>query len=297
MLLHPSAAKRCKPLILLLAAAMASSAPLVQLPRAQVVSVDFSLFTPEELGRLAVCRITEPTMYSANLPVANGCMDHRMGSVDRRLACGTCKRNVSDCPGHFGVIQLGHPVYHVGYIDLVQKILKCVCYYCSALLVSETGLEQLRRMGSGKDPKKRLGVAMSFSKKRTCPSCGGCNPSYSKQGLTIRTDFSKVTFDDPAEAAYCSRAFSSADAMTILRCIADSDVSLLGFDPTKTRPDRFLISSLAVCPPIVRPSVVISEGSKARGRQSLLLGFSCFEIGEYIKNMKLSHTHTRALTN
>lgn len=248
-----------------------TTTPSPQFQRTHVKSIEFGLFGPDEINRLAVCRVTEPTMYAQNLPVANGCMDHRMGSVDRRLACGTCRRSVHDCPGHFGVIQLGYPVYHQGYIDLVLKILKCVCYYCSALLVNDVGVEQLRAMTSqSKDPKKRLKIALAFSKKRVCPSCGGCNPTYSKQGLAIRTDFSKVTFDDPAEAAYCStRPFSSADARTILRCIPDSDVALLGFNPEKTRPELFLISSLAVCPPIVRPSVVISEGSKARGQDDL----------------------------
>lgn len=250
------------------AAAAATMSSAVSAPRSQVTSVEFGLFSEKEILRCAVCRVTEPTMYAQNLPVPSGCMDHRMGSVDRRLACGTCRRSVHDCPGHFGVIQLGHPVYHVGYIDLVLKILKCVCYFCSSLLVSEAGLEQLRRMG-GKDPKKRLGVALAFAKKRVCPSCAGCNPTYSKQGLTIRTDFSKVSFDDPVEAAYCSRPFSSSDAKTILRCISDANISLLGFNPSKTRPELFLISSLAVCPPIVRPSVVISEGSKARGQDDL----------------------------
>jgi len=237
--------------------------------RSQVTSVEFGLFSPDEISRIAVCKVTEPTMYVQNLPSPSGVVDHRMGSVDRRLACGTCKRSVHDCPGHFGVIQLGHPVYHVGYIDLVLKILKCVCYYCSSLLVSEAGLEQLRRLGT-KDRKKRLSAAMALAKtKRTCPSCGGCNPTYTKNGLTIRTDFSKVTFDDPAEAAYCARPFSSSDARTILCCITDADATLLGLNPAKTRPELFLISSLAVCPPIVRPSVVISEGSKARGQDDL----------------------------
>jgi DNA-directed RNA polymerase II subunit RPB1 len=237
--------------------------------RAQVTAVEFGLFSPDEISRLAVCRITEPTMYVQNLPASWGPVDHRLGTVDRRLACGTCKRSVHDCPGHFGVIQLGHPVYHVGYIDLVLKILKCVCYYCSALLVTEAGVEQLRRVAA-RDRKKRLSLAMALAKtRRTCPSCGGCNPTYAKHGLTIRTDFSKVKFEDPAEAAYCARPFSSSDARIILQCLTDADATLLGLNPTSTRPELFLISSLAVCPPIVRPSVVISEGSKARGQDDL----------------------------
>jgi DNA-directed RNA polymerase II subunit RPB1 len=236
--------------------------------RSLIKSVEFGLFGPDEIARMSVCKITEAAMYVQNLPAAFGVNDHRLGSVDRRLACGTCRRTVHDCPGHFGSIRLEFPIYHVGYIDHVQKILKCVCYYCSSLLLTDAACERLRR--GTKDRKKRLGAAMALAKmRRTCQGCGGCSPSYTKHGLVIRADFSKVDFDDPDEAAYCARPFTSSDARIILQNVKDEDARLLGFSPERTRPELFILTSLVVSPPIVRPSVVISEGSKARGQDDL----------------------------
>lgn len=235
-----------------------------------IEAVEFGLFGPEEIARMSVCRVTDPTMYVQNLPAQNGVNDHRMGSVDRRLCCGTCRRSVHDCSGHFGHIKFEFPVYHVGYIDLTYKILKSVCFFCSALLISEANQAQLRKGGGARERKKRASLAAAFAKtRRICPSCGGCSPVYSRNGLTIRADFSKVTFADTDEAAYCQRPFTASEARIILQNISDEDAALLGFKGPAARPEFLVMTALVVPPPIIRPSVVISEGSKARGQDDL----------------------------
>ncbi len=39
------------------------------------------------------------------------------------------------CPGHFGHIALNSPVYHAGMLRYLIKIMKCICFNCSKLLV------------------------------------------------------------------------------------------------------------------------------------------------------------------
>ena len=69
--------------------------------------------------------------------------DPRMGVNDFQRRCKTCDCNygsgskMDDCPGHFGHIQLCRPVYHCGFIDEVLRILRCVCFGCSRLLLDE----------------------------------------------------------------------------------------------------------------------------------------------------------------
>ena len=41
-------------------------------------------------------------------------MDPRQGAVDRSSRCQTCAGNMTECPGHFGHIDLAKPVYHPG---------------------------------------------------------------------------------------------------------------------------------------------------------------------------------------
>jgi len=43
---------------------------------------------------------------------------------------------MTECCGHFGHIELAKPVFHIGFLTKAIKILRCVCFYCSKLLVS-----------------------------------------------------------------------------------------------------------------------------------------------------------------
>lgn len=47
--------------------------------------------------------------------------------------------NMTECPGHFGHIELAKPVFHVGFISKIMKVLRCVCFFCSKLLVDSVG--------------------------------------------------------------------------------------------------------------------------------------------------------------
>jgi len=241
--------------------------------REYVCGVEFSVFGPEEIKRFAVVNVTEPVMYSSSLPVANGTADHRMGSVDRRLLCGTCRRGVNDCPGHAGMIQLNYPVLHPSFSDVVLKLLKVTCFFCSELLLTDADRVQLgegERGRKGKSRKQRLTDAVALAKnKKSCLHCGGPVPSYCKQGQVIRCDFSKASFSDPEEAQYCQRPFTAAEIRMILQTLKDDDCVLLGLDPSVTRPEFFVLTALVVPPPIVRPSVSVAEGAKARGQDDL----------------------------
>ncbi len=67
-------------------------------------------------------------------------MDPRQGVVDRSSKCQTCAGNMTNCPGHFGHIELAKPVYHIGYLTKIIKVLRCVCFYCSKLLIDPVSM-------------------------------------------------------------------------------------------------------------------------------------------------------------
>lgn len=47
-------------------------------------------------------------------PKLGGLMDPRLGTIDRNFKCQTCGEGMSECPGHFGHIELARPVFHPG---------------------------------------------------------------------------------------------------------------------------------------------------------------------------------------
>lgn len=77
-----------------------------------------------------------PETMEAGRPKLCGLMDPRQGVIDRNSRCQTCAGNMTECPGHFGHIDLAKPVFHVGFVTKTIKILRCVCFFCSKLLVS-----------------------------------------------------------------------------------------------------------------------------------------------------------------
>ncbi len=83
-------------------------------------------------------------------PKIGGLVDPRMGTVDRNFKCQTCGEGMSECPGHFGHIELARPVFHPGewqkypcrdsvkllfsgFIIKVKKILESICINCGKL--------------------------------------------------------------------------------------------------------------------------------------------------------------------
>ena len=235
----------------------------------EICALEFGVFRPEELLRLAAAKITVPATHSNSLPAPHGPNDFRLGTTDRRLRCGTCQRNCTECYGHIGAIQLSFPVYSIGFFDLTLKLLKITCFYCGSLLLNDSQRKQLKLFVC-KDKRKKLAFAVALTKnKRICHVCGGCNPIYTKHCLTIKADFSKANFADEDEEAYCSRPFTSSEARIILQNLSDEDCAFLGWNPGESRPENFILTVFCVIPPIVRPSVVISEGSKSRGHDDL----------------------------
>jgi DNA-directed RNA polymerase II subunit RPB1 len=102
-----------------------------------VKRVQFGILSSDEIRRMSVTEggIIYPEIYEGGKPKLGGLMDPRQGVIDRLKTCITCNGNINECPGHFGHIDLAKPVYHIGFILKTMKILRCVCFFCSKLLV------------------------------------------------------------------------------------------------------------------------------------------------------------------
>ena len=101
----------------------------------KITSVDFALYSPQQIKKLSVVHVTETSPYMRNFPRANGVNDLRMGTTDRRFHCSTCKNDIIKCSGHMGHIELSEPVYHTGFFPVILKLLRCICFLCSRLKV------------------------------------------------------------------------------------------------------------------------------------------------------------------
>lgn len=258
----------------------------------KVVNIQFGLLNPKEIIRMSVCKVDNLSVVDRDgIPVQNGINDIRMGVVDKTLSCKTCGSNFTDCPGHFGYIDLVKPVFHIGYLETIRKILRCVCYKCSRLLCAND--PKFANLAKIKNPVKRQ--AMVFNLCKTKSQCkandkdkkdensetssstnnlqqlnqlieSGCQfsqPKYKRDKndpMKIVAEFSPEK-DDEDEEKFDNKDNNQnlrpEDVLKIFERISDEHIIALGFDPIKSRPEWMIITVLAVCPPQVRPSVSV----------------------------------------
>jgi|SRR6218665_7658 len=79
--------------------------------------------------------IKYPEATEGGNPKIGGLMDPRQGVIDRSTKCLTCTGGMAECPGHFGHIELAKPVFQVPFMTKIIKNLRCVCFFCSKLLI------------------------------------------------------------------------------------------------------------------------------------------------------------------
>ena len=95
-----------------------------------IKSLQFGILSPENIRKGSVVEIIHPDTYDGTEPKIGGLFDPRMGVIEDGRICATCENRAELCPGHFGHIELSLPIYNIQYIEIILKILKCICFRC-----------------------------------------------------------------------------------------------------------------------------------------------------------------------
>uniref|UniRef100_A0A0R3RGM9 DNA-directed RNA polymerase subunit n=6 Tax=Onchocercidae TaxID=6296 RepID=A0A0R3RGM9_9BILA len=234
-------------------------------PLRTVKRVQFGILSPDEIKRMSIGEIEFSEIYENGKPKLGGLMDPRQGVVDRRGRCMTCAGSLADCPGHFAHIELAKPVFHIGFLSKTLKLLRCVCFYCSRLMVDKDSarVKELLKKTAG-NARRRLTVIYEICKSKTvCEGeiekevksggCGRYQPSYKRVGIDIIAEWKKHINEDTQERKI---VLTAERALEIFKSISESDCLILGMDPRYARPDWMIAQVIPVPPLAVRPAVV-----------------------------------------
>lgn len=225
----------------------------------KVVGIQFSILSPTEIRNMSVAEITSRDTYENNKPKIGGLFDPRMGVLEDGFTCPTDGLNYINTPGYFGHLELAKPVYYIQYLNVVLKVLRCVCFKCSKLLINK---EKHKHILSKSNEHRWNYVFQHANKMRFCgqetkQGCSCVQPKYVKDGFaTIFADWTNIK-DAPehTEEDNIKIKLTPELALKILRRISDIDVDFMGFSSTWSRPDWMICQVLAIPPPAVRPSV------------------------------------------
>ena len=257
----------------------------------EISEVQFEIMSTEQVRRISVVEITHAALYAKGAPHLNGMLDTRMGTIDRRTACATCGHDIRLCPGHFGHIELPVPLYHIGFMEPALKVLRCVCFFCSRILVSDEDLSGYADAETGK--RRFAAIYPQIKQRRRCVHCDGPQPSYTRLPHSIRTDWTDVTFETEEESVFATVPLTARHVRSILHCMRPKDVRMLGF--TSSHPREFIIETVVVPPPISRPSIHANEGSRAKSQDDLTLKLQdinkrCIEIRAALEPFNVQET-------
>ena len=241
-----------------------------------VSEIQFSIFSHHDIKHGAVCDILTPDTYDSNIPKNNGLFDHNMGSIDASIICPVDEKKAELCPGYFGKIDLALPVFNIHFVAYVEKLLKCVCFRCSNLLLDKSDPSVLKELEGKKGYSRFVTCLLLSSKNKKCCYNGGCfvlqptkyvklsGPANIKDKnniIQIFAEFSQNALKD--NKAIKQVNFTPLICYQILKKIKNEDVDFLGFSSKFSRPEWMIITSLAVPPPSVRPSVRQSESQRS----------------------------------
>ncbi|KAF1745139.1 hypothetical protein MXB_4093 [Myxobolus squamalis] len=244
--------------------------------------------------------ICYPETMEGNKPKLRGLMDPRQGSVDRFSRCLTCAGDMNTCAGHFAHIELAKCVFHIGFLPFIMKTLRCVCFFCSRILIdknhpkfieviSKTSLTNHRRFEKVYDVcKTRKRCEDSPDDDSTGPTgCGKTQPTYRRMGLELFYEYKSDPTHDTQEK---KNILTPEKVREILKNITNQDCILLGIDPINTRPEWMIISNLPVPPLCVRPAVMAPNMMRCHDD----LTFKLADIIRTNNMLKTNETHGAA---
>ena len=210
----------------------------------KVVGVQFSVLSPEEIRRRSVAEIfTQETVVNGDKMVVGGLFDPRMGVLDHGKKCPTDLHDNRFCPGYFGHIELGLPVFHIHFMKFILQTLKTVCWKCSKLLVSSsqeqvqkilaknTGLKRMQQISKLCDKVKRCG-------EKNEDGCGcPCPHTIKKDSSGIGKIIVQWKMGSTARLYW-----TASDVQKIFRRMSDEDIEILGFNKNFCRPEWMICS-------------------------------------------------------
>jgi DNA-directed RNA polymerase subunit A' len=222
----------------------------------RIGKIEFGLLSPKEIRTMSVRKIIWADTYDDDgFPYPQGLMDLHLGVIDPGLRCKTCDQKASECPGHFGHIELAKPVIHVGYTRLIRKLLRATCRSCSRLLLSPEEIEKV--VGTEEEQTGDILSEKDIKKERLCPHCG-------EQQLKINfekpTTFSEIIMEEGRKVEH---KLTPADIRARLEKIPDEDLRHLGINPDVARPEWTVLTVLPVPPVTMRPSIILENGQRS----------------------------------
>lgn len=225
----------------------------------KIKQINFGLMSPEDIREMSVVKIETPDTYDEDgYPIENGLMDPHLGVIDPSLKCRSCGYRGGECQGHFGSIELARPVIHVGFGDIIHKILRSTCNECGRVLLTDDEIfkytEKIKdAQNHHENLTKILKEIYNEARRDVCPHC-----EATQDDITIDKPVSIVQKMEGEDYK-----LTASEVRERLERISDEDAFVLGVNPEVARPEWLVLTVLPVPPVTVRPSITLDTGERS----------------------------------
>ncbi|XP_075250352.1 DNA-directed RNA polymerase III subunit RPC1-like [Convolutriloba macropyga] len=255
--------------------------------------VSFGMMSSGQMMRLSHVPCVDKDMYLADQnhsPTPHGVLDPRLGVCGKGKTCSTCNLNFEDCIGHFGVIDLELPVFHVGYLKSIKQVLTTICKVCARILLKPDDITKYRKqvirpnLTYLQKKQVRKVIYEKARKNANCPYCfakngqvlkigalklvhmkfkastssGGAASKAKKDQMSdaVRKEFDSVlTNHKDLDETKIQEPINPVMALTLFEKIRDEDVPLLLMNKSVGKPSDLIMQKILVPPLCIRPSV------------------------------------------
>tara|TARA_B110000259_G_scaffold183182_1_gene228058 strand:+ start:761 stop:5230 length:4470 start_codon:yes stop_codon:yes gene_type:complete len=240
-----------------------------------IAGIQFSIMSAEEIKNRSVAEIVSTDTFAGNEPIIGGLFDPRMGVIDHNKICQTCEQKNTFCPGHFGHIVLAKPLFYIQFFDTVKKIMKCICFKCSKLLIDKNQIELKKILNKKISRQKKFEAIYKICSKNKIKKCGnkenetnGCGCSQPDK-ITKDTHVGRIILEwknkedkEGDENEDNNLIYFADDIYRILSRITDEEANIIGFPRSINGPETLICTIFPVPPPAVRPSVRNDTGQR-----------------------------------
>lgn len=208
-------------------------------------SIQFGILSDKDILAQSVCEVT-------NTKLSGPCSiyDERMGVLENGKLCITCNKNNKECIGHFGHINLNVSIAHPLYYKSILSVLRCLCYRCSRIRMSQDQFEFHGLLKYNKQS-RFIKVLKFLEKIDTCLICHTLQPKYA---LSVTDKTISMIFKIDGEPR--KNILYDYEIRKIFENMLDSDIELLGFDAKHSHPKNLILEVLPVLPPVARPYII-----------------------------------------
>jgi len=228
------------------------------IPLNEISKVQFYVLGNKDNKTESSVEIRNKELFRNGTPFPRGVYDIKLGTTDHLYTCQTCWHNKDSCPGHYGNIELPHPVLAALFKREILKWLKIICFNCGSPIIPINNKKDIYgNFLIDKDNILNEFVKLTRNTASKIVSCIHCKEKH-PYVFKDSKDHLKIMIKTETE----ERRLFNHEIENIFMKITDETVIALG-KTLESHPNKYVLKQLRVPPVTVRPDIKKIKGGRS----------------------------------